>query len=112
MPRGVSVTWQLLCCEARIIRRHGGMLRAHFEVHMPNRREFVRGIAAAAAASWMTGAGNLAAAAPQAAGAPRRRQITIGGRRVRTIDIHAHITIPEAAAVLRGTPLERAGGAG
>lgn len=31
---------------------------------------------------------------------PRRREVTIGGRRVRTIDIHAHCEVPEAHAVL------------
>ena len=80
---------------------------------MPNRRAFVRGVAVAAAGMWVTSrAGDLAAGALQGAAAPRRRQITIGGRRVKTIDVHAHVTIPEAAALLKGTPLERAAGAG
>ena len=80
---------------------------------MPNRRTFVRGVAAAAAGLWASGdAGILTAASLQTTSVPRRRQITIAGRRVTTIDVHAHVTIPEAAALLRGTPLERAGGAG
>ena len=32
--------------------------------------------------------------------AGRRREITIGGRRVKTIDVHAHCVIPEAYALL------------
>lgn len=31
---------------------------------------------------------------------PRRREVMIGGRRVRTIDIHAHCEVPEAHAVV------------
>jgi aminocarboxymuconate-semialdehyde decarboxylase len=34
--------------------------------------------------------------------APRRRETTVGGRRVRTIDIHAHCIIPEASALMGG----------
>jgi aminocarboxymuconate-semialdehyde decarboxylase len=79
---------------------------------MPNRRDFVRGVAAAATGLWVARHTGLTAAALQTAAAQRRRQITIGGRRVKTIDVHAHITIPEAAALLQGTPLARAGGAG
>jgi aminocarboxymuconate-semialdehyde decarboxylase len=45
------------------------------------------------------------AAASEAAGgagaAPRsRRQVSVGGRRVKTIDVHAHCVIPEAQALL------------
>jgi aminocarboxymuconate-semialdehyde decarboxylase len=32
--------------------------------------------------------------------APRRRQVVVGGRRVKTIDVHAHCVIPEAYALL------------
>src|SRR5689334_19998270 len=67
------------------------------------RRHFVRAMAAATAGVMVGGVRAMA---------QRRRQVSIAGRRVKTIDVHAHVTIPEAAAVLRGTPLERAGGAG
>src|SRR5215472_1934260 len=30
----------------------------------------------------------------------RRREVTVAGRRVRTIDIHAHVVIPEATAMM------------
>ena len=36
----------------------------------------------------------------EAVAAGRRREITIGGRRVKTIDVHAHCVIPEAYALL------------
>jgi len=78
---------------------------------MPNRREFVRGVVAAAAGVWVGGAGRVSA---QRSGDPAaRRQIAIGGRRVKTIDVHAHITIPEAAALFaEASGGSRAGGAG
>jgi aminocarboxymuconate-semialdehyde decarboxylase len=63
---------------------------------MPNRREFVRGVAVAATGLWVGGVRELSA---QRSGTAPRRQITIAGRRVKTIDVHAHVTIPEAAAM-------------
>jgi len=65
---------------------------------MTNRREFFRE-AAGAAGIVFTGCG-LSNAAPQSANAARRRQVVVGGRRVRTIDIHAHCAVPEAAALI------------
>src|SRR5258705_13167157 len=52
----------------------------------------------------------------QAAVAGRRREIVVGGRRVKTIDVHAHCVIPEAYALLglkvedhRGPGIEEVG---
>ena len=37
---------------------------------------------------------------------PHRRQVVVGGKRIRTVDIHAHCAVPEAMAVLgNGSPL-------
>jgi aminocarboxymuconate-semialdehyde decarboxylase len=47
------------------------------------------------------------ASSPGAGAAPRpipRRQVSVGGRRVTTIDVHAHCIIPEAQALL-GIPM-------
>ena len=44
------------------------------------------------------GATSAAAGAPQAGG--QRRQVTVGGRRVKTIDVHAHCIVPEAYALM------------
>jgi aminocarboxymuconate-semialdehyde decarboxylase len=66
------------------------------ENDMPRRR-FV-GRLTLAAAGVATGAfGGLAHAQ-----APRRREVSVRGRRVRTIDIHAHCVIPEALALVAG----------
>ncbi|MBV8906232.1 MAG: amidohydrolase [Acidobacteriia bacterium] len=36
----------------------------------------------------------------QSANAPKRRQVMVGGKRVKTIDIHAHVVVPEATALI------------
>ena len=60
---------------------------------MRSRREFVRNLGLAAAG--MTVGGTALARAGQA---PARRPLMIGGRRVRTIDVHAHVFVPEVRA--------------
>ena len=46
-----------------------------------------------------------------ARGAGRRREVVVGGRRVKTIDVHAHCVVPEALALL-GLKLEDQRGPG
>ena len=36
-----------------------------------------------------------------------RREVSVGGQRVRTIDIHCHCVVPEVADIVKGTPMER-----
>lgn len=44
----------------------------------------------------------------QSAGAvPKRREVAVGGRRIKTIDVHSHIALPEAVEVTKGTRLEK-----
>ncbi|MDA1183444.1 MAG: amidohydrolase family protein [Acidobacteria bacterium] len=65
------------------------------------RREFFKSVAGAAAGMYvMTRGGNADAQAPVA-----RRQVSIGGRRIRVIDVHAHCNMP-LGDVVRGTPFE------
>src|SRR5262245_45990078 len=36
-----------------------------------------------------------------------RRQVTVGGRRVKTVDMHAHTAVPaDLVDIVKGTPLE------
>lgn len=35
-----------------------------------------------------------------------RREITIGGRRIKTVDVHAHCAVPAVLDIVKGTPLE------
>ena len=39
---------------------------------------------------------------------PRRREVVVNGKRIKTIDVHAHCCVPEATAVI-GHPLEAPG---
>ena len=41
---------------------------------------------------------------PQAHAQPRRREVRVAGRRIRTIDVHAHCVIPEAEALMKHKP--------
>jgi aminocarboxymuconate-semialdehyde decarboxylase len=72
---------------------------------MTNRRHFVRTIAGAGGALALGGAFN------GARGQGARRQVSIGGRRIKVIDIHCHCVIDVSEAV-KGTPLAKAGGGG
>jgi aminocarboxymuconate-semialdehyde decarboxylase len=69
---------------------------------MNNRRAFLR-VAAAAGVYAMTRGARLRGQA--------RREVTIGGRRVRVIDAHAHCVIP-VPDIVKGTPFEKLGGGG
>ena len=76
---------------------------------MANRRKFLKAVGGAAAGAYIAGRG-FSAFAQQA---PARRQLTIGGRRVRVIDIHNHWDMPIPMAIVKGTPFEeRAKGPG
>lgn len=90
---------------------------------MPNRRDFLTGVAGAAGGALLLGKEGLLKDAygmplPQAAGgaAPavpgKRREIKVGGKRVKTVDAHCHVNIPEVAEMLKGTPLARGAGGG
>jgi aminocarboxymuconate-semialdehyde decarboxylase len=76
------------------------------EAAVPTRRDFLR-FAAAGAAGFYTTTRGQAFAGIQAPAA--RRQVTIGGRRVRVIDVHAHCVIP-VVDIVKDTPLAKSGG--
>jgi len=76
---------------------------------MPNRRDFLRAVLAGA-----TGASAMTRSAPEtmaaaSQGPPGRRQVMLGGRRVRVIDVHAHCVMP-VENIVKGTPLAKMGG--
>jgi aminocarboxymuconate-semialdehyde decarboxylase len=41
-----------------------------------------------------------------AADTPRRREVSVGGRRVRTVDVHAHCAVPAVLDLVNGTRFE------
>jgi aminocarboxymuconate-semialdehyde decarboxylase len=75
---------------------------------MPNRRDFLRSVTGATAGMLIGGRG-LADAGPLSLqiGAPagKRREVFIGGRRVTTVDVHAHCFVPEVWDLIKDTPL-------
>jgi len=64
---------------------------------MGNRREFLK---AAAGAGVVFTECSLAQRRSHAQNGGSRRRVTVGGRPIRTIDIHAHVVIPEATALM------------
>ena len=72
---------------------------------MATRREFIGGVAGAV----FVGCDVLNARHVHAQGAPAtRRTVTVSGRRVKTVDVHAHCAFPEAMALM-GVKAEPAG---
>jgi aminocarboxymuconate-semialdehyde decarboxylase len=78
---------------------------------MRNRRQFLKHAAGASAGMFLWGSGARVlqgeAQSPQAGAAAKRREIRVGQRRVKAVDVHSHIALPEAAEVVKGTALEK-----
>jgi aminocarboxymuconate-semialdehyde decarboxylase len=72
---------------------------------MPNRRVFIRHTAGATAGLVLGGRALMDAWAQVGARAGRRREVSIGGRRVKTVDVHAHTFVPEVWDLVKDTPL-------
>jgi aminocarboxymuconate-semialdehyde decarboxylase len=82
---------------------------------MRNRRDFLKTVAGATTGALLAGNAFTASSFQGAPSAPaasgKRREVSIGGRRVKVVDIHAHCVIPEVAEVVKGTSFEaNAGG--
>ena len=67
---------------------------------MQTRRDFIHGAASAAGAVAFVGCDLLDARHAHAEGAPRRREVVVSGKRVKTVDIHAHCAFPEVNAMM------------
>jgi aminocarboxymuconate-semialdehyde decarboxylase len=78
---------------------------------MMNRRRFIE-TATGAAAGMMLPPPTAAGGSPAFQAASPRRQVTIGSRRVRVVDLHCHAVVAEAVDLVKGTPLARAAGGG
>ena len=73
---------------------------------MPSRRRFIRQTTAAMAGMALAGGGVRGAVASAAQAAPR--EVVLGGRRVRTVDVHAHCEIPGIRDVMGAGPAPNA----
>ena len=71
---------------------------------MANRRQFFKTLAGATAGMYVMARGGASAAAQAP---PARRQVMVGGRRVRVVDIHQHWDMPLPADLVKGTPFEQ-----
>ena len=71
---------------------------------MPNRRTFFKALASATAGLAVGGRGFAGDRALQSAPA-RRREVFVGGRRVKVVDVHCHCIVTEVAEVVKGTNL-------
>lgn len=67
---------------------------------MANRRQFLKDAAAAAGIVFTGCCLESRRLGAQSANPPKRREVMVGGRRVKTIDIHAHVVVPEATALM------------
>lgn len=80
------------------------------EESMPNRRVMMKALTGVAAGALFSG--GVVKGAGQAAkdgAVTARREVRVGGKRVKVVDVHAHAAIPEVAEVVKRTPLERYG---
>src|SRR3954469_19990636 len=68
-----------------------------------NRRTFLMGAAAAAGAGLVGGEFGVPQALAAQAQGGGRKQITVGGKRVKVIDIHGHLIVPQSEALLAGS---------
>src|SRR6266567_4059045 len=81
------------------------------EKTMPNRRDFLKNVAGATVGLFIGGPSLVEAGFPSLQiGAPpgKRRELLIGGRRVKTVDAHAHCFVPEVWDLVKDTPLAAA----
>jgi aminocarboxymuconate-semialdehyde decarboxylase len=71
---------------------------------MPNRRQFFKNAAGAVAGALVAARGSANPAGPGAqAGAGGRRTVLVGGRRVKTVDVHCHCVVPGAMELVGQT---------
>ena len=74
---------------------------------MSNRREFLK-MAGATAGAFVLGSNltRVAYGAPQAGTPGKRREIMLGGKRIKTVDTHTHAFVPEVTDLVKGTDLQ------
>jgi aminocarboxymuconate-semialdehyde decarboxylase len=74
---------------------------------MHNRRDFLKNVAGASAGMFLLGHGAAGETlSVSQAGATKRREVMVGNRRIKTVDVHCHVSIPEVVDLVKGTPLE------
>jgi aminocarboxymuconate-semialdehyde decarboxylase len=74
---------------------------------MANRRTFLKALTGAAGSTGIIGRAARPIAFGAQAGPASRREISLSGRRIKVIDVHAHCVIPEVGDVVAGTALAK-----
>jgi aminocarboxymuconate-semialdehyde decarboxylase len=67
---------------------------------MTTRRDFIGGMTGAMAGVAFVGCELMHTTHAHAQPAPRRREVVVNGRRVKTVDVHAHCAFPDAMALM------------
>ena len=73
---------------------------------MSERRQFLKELAGAAYGIFFAGCGLAGSSAlqTQSSGTAKRREVSIGGRRVKTVDVHCHCQVPEVLELIQDVP--------
>ena len=81
---------------------------------MKNRRQFLKGALGASVGAFFLRRDLVGGpAAPQGGPVPsKHKPVMVGGKRIKTVDVHCHVNVPGATDLLKGTPLERGAGGG
>jgi aminocarboxymuconate-semialdehyde decarboxylase len=80
---------------------------------MPNRRDFLKSVAGASAGMIFVGCAICDANAArmpipaQANDVAKRKEVMVGKRRVKTVDVHAHVSVPGVLDLITGTNVAR-----
>src|ERR1700680_2152070 len=74
---------------------------------MRNRRKFIKGLGLAGTLVRVGALVDAAAQTPKSGAPVTRREVRVGGKRVKVVDVHAHATFPEVADVVKDGPLAR-----
>jgi aminocarboxymuconate-semialdehyde decarboxylase len=77
---------------------------------MTNRRDFLKTLAAATAGTTLSGWTGGASAFAAAQAPAKRREVLVGGKRAKVVDVHAHCFFPEVADLVKDTKLLPSGG--
>jgi len=95
MTRGIA---GLSCFEAFTLLDSQNNILRNKERIMPNRRDFLKTAASATAGAFVL---------PFQATPAKRREVFIGKRSIKTVDVHGHFVFPEELEVVKGTNLAR-----
>jgi aminocarboxymuconate-semialdehyde decarboxylase len=84
------------------------------EASVKNRREFLKVMAGASAGTFLMRRSLMGGSPQSSAGTaamPKHKPVMVAGKKIKTVDVHCHVNVPEVTNFLKGTSLERRVGA-